>query len=300
MRGKIIESVPNISEGRRTDVVADVVRAVGGPGRRVIDYSLDKDHNRSVITILGEPDGLFAGIMNLIEKGVKLIDLRGHTGKHPRMGAVDVVPFIPVRDATIEDCIELARRVGKRTADEYDIPVYLYEEAATCPDRRNLATIRKGEFEGFPEKISDPRWKPDFGRARVHPSAGVVAVGAREFLIAYNINLATTDVQIAKKIAKAVRHSTGGLRYVKAMGLPLEGQGMVQVSMNLTNFRRTPILRVFDMVKNEAARAGVRVVESELVGMAPRQAIYDVAATALQLESLSADKVVEDRIEDIA
>lgn len=280
--------------------MADVVRAVGGPGRRVIDYSLDKDHNRSVITILGEPDGLFAGIMNLIEKGVKLIDLRGHTGKHPRMGAVDVVPFIPVRDATIEDCIELARRVGKRTADEYDIPVYLYEEAATCPDRRNLATIRKGEFEGFPEKISDPRWKPDFGRARVHPSAGVVAVGAREFLIAYNINLATTDVQIAKKIAKAVRHSTGGLRYVKAMGLPLEGQGMVQVSMNLTNFRRTPILRVFDMVKNEAARAGVRVVESELVGMAPRQAIYDVAATALQLESLSADKVVEDRIEDIA
>jgi len=280
--------------------VADVVRAVGGPGRRVIDYSSDEDHNRSVITILGEPDGLFAGIMNLIEKGVKLIDLRGHTGEHPRMGAVDVVPFIPVRDATIEDCIELARRVGERTADEYDVPVYLYEEAATCPERRNLATIRKGEFEGFPAKISDPRWKPDFGRARVHPSAGVVAVGAREFLIAYNINLATTDVRIAKKIAKAVRHSTGGLRYVKAMGLPLEGQGMVQVSMNLTNFRRTPILRVFDMVKNEAARVGVRVVESELVGMAPRQAIYDVAATALQLESLSTDKVVEDRIEDIA
>jgi glutamate formiminotransferase len=300
LRGKIIESVPNISEGRRTDVVADVVRAVGGPGRRVIDYSSDKVHNRSVITILGEPDGLFAGIMNLIEKVVELIDLRGHTGEHPRMGAVDVVPFIPVRGATIEDCIELAKRVGKRTADEYDVPVYLYEEAATCPERRNLATIRKSEFEGFPEKISDPRWKPDFGRARVHPSAGVVAVGAREFLIAYNINLATTDVRIAKKIAKAVRHSTGGLRYVKAMGLPLEGQGMVQVSMNLTNFRRTPILRVFNMVKNEAAHAGVQVVESELVGMAPRQAIYDVAATALQLESLSADKVVEDQIEDIA
>lgn len=297
MWDSIIECVPNISEGRRREVVEDVAAAVAGPGRQVIDLSLDPDHNRSVITIVGEPDGLAEGVLSLVRRAVERIDLREHHGEHPRMGAVDVIPFIPVRGATMDDCVRLSRTIGKRIAEEIDLPVYLYERSATNAARRNLATIRKGEFEGFAAKIALPEWEPDFGPKEIHPSAGVVAVGAREFLIAYNINLATSDLAVAKEIASAVRSSSGGLRYVKALGFPLAEKRIVQVSMNLTNFKKTPILRVFDLVKREAERRGVLVAGSEIVGTLPRQALYDVASAALQIEGFSSQLVLEERIE---
>ena len=297
MWSKLIECVPNISEGRRRDVAEAVAQAADGPGRRVIDLSMDPDHNRSVITIVGEPDGLLDGVLGLASKAAELIDLNVHRGEHPRMGAVDVIPFIPVRGVTMADCIDLSRRVGERIAEELAIPVYLYEESATREERRNLATIRKGQFEGFAEKIKDPQWEPDFGEARIHPTAGVVAVGAREFLIAYNIDLATSDLSVAKEIARAVRYSSGGLRYVKALGFPLSEKGIVQVSMNLTNFKKTPILRVFELVKREAERRGVMVIGSEIVGTLPRRALYDVARMALQVRDFSDDLILEERIE---
>jgi glutamate formiminotransferase len=298
MWSRIVECVPNISEGRRREVVEEIAAAVEGEGRRIIDLSMDPDHNRSVITIVGEPEGLANGVLALARKAVERIDLRKHQGAHPRMGAVDVIPFIPVRGVTMSECVALSREVGKRIAQELEVPVYLYEESATSEGRRNLAVIRKGEFEGFAEKIALPEWRPDFGAPRLHPTAGAVAVGAREFLIAYNINLATSDITVAKEIAAAVRFSSGGLRYVKALGFPLAERGIVQVSMNLTNFKKTPILRVFEMVKREAERRGVMVMGSEIVGMIPRQALYDVASAALQVEGFSSELVLEERIED--
>jgi len=298
MWDRLIECVPNISEGRRRDVVDKVAYAADGPGRKVIDLSMDPDHNRSVITIVGQPEGLLEGILALAKEAAALIDLNTHRGEHPRMGAVDVIPFIPVRGVTMADCIDLSRRVGERIARELSIPVYLYEESATSDARRNLATIRKGEFEGFAEKITLPQWRPDFGQAKIHPTAGVVAVGAREFLIAYNINLATADLSVAKEIARAVRFSSGGLRYVKALGFPLAEKGIVQVSMNLTNFKKTPILRVFELVKREAERRGVMVIGSEIVGTVPREALYDVARMALQVRDFSHDLILEERIDD--
>jgi len=298
MWDKLIECVPNISEGRRREVAELVASAASGPGRKVIDLSMDPDHNRSVITIVGQPEGLLEGALALTKKASELIDLNVHCGEHPRMGAVDVIPFIPVRGVTMEDCISLSLRVGERIAAELHIPVYLYEESATAESRRNLARIRKGEFEGFAEKIIRPEWRPDFGEAKIHPTAGVVAVGAREFLIAYNVDLATSDLSVAKEIARAVRFSSGGLRYVKALGFPLAERGIVQVSMNLTNFKKTPILRVFELVKREAERRGVMVIGSEIVGTVPRAALYDVARMVLQVRGFSDDLVLEERIED--
>jgi glutamate formiminotransferase len=295
---KLIECVPNVSEGRNRDVVESIAGAVDGVGRKVIDVSMDSDHNRSVITIAGQAEGLLEGVLALAKRASELIDLNLHSGQHPRMGAVDVIPFVPVRGVTMVDCIELSRKAGKRIAKELAIPVYLYENSATNEARRDLAQIRKGEFEGFAEKIKRPEWKPDFGEAKIHPTAGVVAVGAREFLIAYNIELASSDVSVAKKIAKAVRFSSGGLRYVKALGLVLAEKGVVQVSMNLTNFRKTPLLRVFDLVKLEAERHGVKVIGSEIVGTVPRAALYDTARMALQLNTFSSDSILEERIED--
>lgn len=297
MWNRLVECVPNISEGQRREVIEEIVGAAAGEGRRVIDLSMDADHNRSVITLIGEPEGLANGILNLARKAVERIDLRKHRGAHPRMGAVDVIPFIPVRGVTMSDCISLSRKVGERIAKELKIPVYLYEESATSEQRRNLAAIRKGEFEGFAAKIVDPQWQPDFGKPRLHPSAGAVAVGAREFLVAFNINLKTSELRVAKEIAAAVRFSSGGLRYVKALGLHLKEQGIVQVSMNLTNFKKTSILKVFEFVKREAERHGVMILESEIVGKVPRQALYDVAAVALQLKEFSPGLLLEEQIE---
>lgn len=295
---QLIECVPNISEGRRPEIVKAIAAAATGSNCRLIDLHMDPNHHRSVLTLVGTPEALCEGILALVEKTIEKIDLRQHRGAHPRMGAVDVIPFVPVRGVSMEDCIALARQVGKRIAQTFKIPVYLYEEAAVSERRRNLATIREGEFEGFEKKITDPQWKPDFGEPHLHPTAGAVAVGARNFLIAYNINLATSDLTIAKRIASAVRFSSGGFRYVKALGFLLEERGIVQVSMNLTNFQKTSILRVFEFVKREAERHGVMVLNSEVVGTVPRQALYEVASAALQLEAFSSHLVLEDRIEE--
>jgi glutamate formiminotransferase / 5-formyltetrahydrofolate cyclo-ligase len=224
------------------------------------------------------------------------IDLRRHQGEHPRMGAVDVVPFIPLRGSSIEDCVKLAREGGAEIAERFGVPVYLYEEAATAEHRRNLADVRKGQFEGFAEKMKDPRWAPDFGPREPHPSAGAVAVGARPFLIAYNINLGTRDLAVADRIAKAIRHMSGGFRYVKAMGVELAERGQVQVSINMTNFRKTPLHRVFECVRSEAERHGVPIVGSEIVGLTPADALFAVAEHYLRLEKFTPDQVLETKL----
>jgi glutamate formiminotransferase len=295
----IIESVPNISEGIRTDVVARIADALGAvSGVRVLDVQSDATHNRSVLTLAGDAAGLRQAIPRLVSMTMEAVDLRTHRGEHPRLGAVDVVPFIPIEGATMADCVALARDIGKDVADRLGVPVYLYEEAAQRPDRRNLEDIRRGEFEGLAEKMAKPGWAPDFGPSQPHPSAGATVIGARMPLIAYNINLATNRLDIAKKIAAAVRMSSGGLRFVKAMGLPLEDRGVVQVSMNLTNYEKTPIFRVFDLVQREAARYGVNVLESEIVGLVPQAALMQAAEYYLQLEGFSAQQVLENKLRE--
>ena len=297
---KIIESVPNFSEGRRQEVVERIVdQAKHTKGVWVLDWSMDASHNRSVVTLVGEPKGVFEALFKMTKTASELIDLRNHKGEHPRMGAIDVVPLVPVLNTDMQECIDLSKQLGKRIADELEIPVYLYEKSATSPERESLSNIRKGEFEGFFEKIKDPRWAPDFGPAKVHPTAGVMAVGAREFLIAYNVNLNTTNLSIAKKIAKAVRHSSGGFRYVKAIGVELSDKGMVQVSMNMTNYNKSPLFRVFEVVKREAARYGVSVVSSEIVGMVPMQALLNVARYYLQLDDFTVERIVEKGVLEI-
>uniref|UniRef100_A0A7C4VTX7 glutamate formimidoyltransferase n=1 Tax=Fervidobacterium thailandense TaxID=1008305 RepID=A0A7C4VTX7_9BACT len=294
---KLIESVPNFSEGRREEIVRQIIdEAYKYPKVKVLDWSMDKDHNRSVVTLVGEPDQLLDALFDMTKKAAELIDLRYHKGEHPRMGATDVIPLVPLIGTTMEECVELSKKLGKRIGDELGIPVYLYERSATRPERENLAEIRKGEFEGFFEKIKDPKWIPDFGPNRVHETAGVTAVGAREFLIAFNVNLGTNNLEIADKIAKAVRHISGGFRYVKAIGVELKEKGMVQVSMNLTNYKKSPIFRVFETIKREAQRYGVPVVSSEIIGMVPLQAVVETFAWYLQIDDFNAGRVIEQRL----
>jgi glutamate formiminotransferase / 5-formyltetrahydrofolate cyclo-ligase len=293
----IIECVPNISEGRRADVVTGIVDALRGVDRvRVLDYSSDSSHNRSVLTLAGEAEPLKDAVLKLYERAVAAIDLRSHSGEHPRLGAVDVVPFVPIEGVTMNDCVALAKSTAAAIADRFGVPIYLYEEAASQPERRNLEDIRRGEFEGLREKMRDPAWKPDYGPAEPHPSAGASVVGARMPLIAYNINLATDRLDVAKKIAAAIRHSSGGFKFVKAMGIRLEDRGVVQVSMNLTNYEKTPIYRVFEVVKREAGRYGVNVLESEIVGLVPSAALVGTAEYYLQLERFNNDQVLENKL----
>ncbi len=292
----IIECVPNISEGRDAAAIEAIAAAVrAAPGARLLNVSSDASHNRSVLTLVGDRGGVRAAVLALFDAAVPRIDLAKHRGEHPRMGAVDVVPFIPIRGATVEDCVALSREVGEEIGGR-GIPVYLYEASASAEHRRNLAEVRKGEFEGFVEKIRDAKWKPDFGPAERHPTAGVVAVGARAPLIAYNINLGTKDLAVADRIAKAIRHLGGGFRYVKAIGVELADRGQVQVSINMTNFKKTPLHRVFDCVRSEAERHGVPVVGSEIVGLAPAEALVMAADHYLRLESFSLDQVLELRL----
>jgi glutamate formiminotransferase len=293
----IIECVPNISEGRETGSIEAIAAAVrSAPGVRLLDVSSDASHNRSVLTFVGDAPAVRAGVTALFRAALERIDLRRHKGEHPRMGAVDVVPFIPIRGSSVEECVALSREVGASVAKDFGVPVYLYEDSASADLRRNLAEIRKGQFEGFAEKMKDPRWAPDFGPAEPHPSAGVVAVGARAFLIAYNINLATRDLAIADRIAKAIRHLSGGFRYVKAMGVELADRGIVQVSINMTNFKKTPLHRVFECVRSEAERHGVAIVGSEIVGLSPAEALYAAAEHYLRLEGFSAEQVLETKL----
>jgi glutamate formiminotransferase len=297
----IIECVPNISEGRRAEVVEACVGAIERvPGVRVLDYSSDASHNRSVLTLAGDAAPLKAAILALYETALPRIDLRTHQGEHPRVGAVDVVPFVPIAGITMEGCVALAREVGAEVAARFNVPVFLYEEAASQSSRRNLEDIRRGEFEGLAEKLARPEWRPDFGPCAPHPSAGASVIGARMPLIAYNINLATDRLDVAKKIAAAIRFSSGGFRFVKAMGVRVDDRNLAQVSMNLTNFEKTPIYRVFEVVKREAARYGVAILESEIVGLVPSAALVDAAQFYLQLERFSPDQVLETKIRTLA
>lgn len=293
----VIECVPNISEGRRTDLIqrlADSLKTV--PGLSVLDVQSDASHNRSVFTLAGDAEALAAGIPQLFEGAIAAIDLRSHKGEHPRLGAVDVVPFIPIEGVTMEACVQLAKRVAAEVASRFSLPVYLYEEASGNPARKHLEDIRRGEFDGLAAKMAQPGWAPDYGPATPHRTAGATVIGARMPLIAYNINLATNRLDVAKKIAAAVRMSSGGLRYVKAMGIPLEDRGIVQVSMNLTNYEKTPIFRVFDLVKREAERYGVQVLESEIVGLVPAAALRQSVEYYLQLEGFSGAQVLENKL----
>ncbi len=292
---RIVECVPNFSEGRRPEVLNAIAEAIRSHADvRLLDIERDADHNRSVFTLVAPPEALVPAMFDAIQTAAGLINLDQHRGQHPRIGATDVVPFVPVRGVTMEECIALARELGRRVGDELGIPVYLYEQAATRPDRVNLADVRRGEYEGLKAEIeTDADRVPDFGPARLGP-AGATVIGARAPLIAFNVYLNTSNVEIAKAIAKAVRHSNGGLRYVKALGLLVNGKA--QVSMNLTDFTKTPVHRVVELVRLEAARYGVSVESSELVGMIPQQALVDAAAWYLQLHNLESTMVLENRL----
>lgn len=289
----IVECIPNFSEGRRQEVIeaiADTIRAVEGV--RLLDYSSDHSHNRSVFTFIGNPEAVKTAAFASCSKAAELIDMTKHHGEHPRMGATDVIPFVPIKDINAEDCIKLSRELGEKIARELSIPVFLYEDSATQPERRNLANIRKGQFEGMTQKIKDPEWVPDFGKPEIHPTAGVVAVGTRMPLIAYNINLDTSDIKIADKIAKLIRERGGGLRNVRAIGVMLEDRNLTQVSINMVNYEKTALYRAFEMVKMEAKRYGVNIVGSEIVGLTPMQALIDTAEYYLQLENFDSNKQV--------
>lgn len=292
-----MECVPNFSEGRDLEKIDKIVNPFRGKeGVKLLDYSNDIDHNRLVVTVVGQPEALKEAVIEAIGIAVQLIDLNHHQGQHPRMGAADVVPFIPIKDCTMDDAIALSREVGATVAERYDLPVFLYEKSASAPHRENLAAVRKGEFEGMAEKIKLPEWHPDFGPAERHPTAGTVAIGARMPLVAYNINLDTPSLEIAHGIAKKIRFIGGGLRYCKAMGVELKERGITQVSINMTDYTKTALYQAMEMVRFEARRYGVNVVGSEIIGLVPMAALIDTSAYYLGLENFSMQQVLEARI----
>lgn len=292
-----MECVPNFSEGRDLAKIEKIIEPFRAkPGVKLLDYSNDEDHNRLVVTVVGEPEALKAALLEAIGQAVALIDLTVHTGQHPRMGAVDVIPFIPIKGCTMDEAIALSKEVGEQIAALYNLPVFLYEKSASAPHRENLAAVRKGEFEGMADKIKLPEWKPDFGPAERHPTGGTVAVGARMPLVAYNVNLGTDNLTIASDIAKKIRFIGGGLRYCKAMGVELKERGITQVSINMTDYTRTALYRAFELVKVEARRYGVPVVGSEIIGLVPMEALIDTASYYLGLENFTMNQVLEARI----
>lgn len=294
---RLVECVPNFSEGRNKDVVEKIVDEIRKiEDVKLLDYSMDADHNRSVVTFIGEPEKVIEAAFNAAKVAAELIDMSKHTGEHPRMGATDVIPLIPISDVTMEECVEYSKILGKRIGEELNIPVFLYERSATSREREDLANVRKGQYEGMAEKLKKEEWKPDFGPAELNVKAGVTAVGARPPLIAYNVNLGTNDLEIAKKIAKAVRARTGGFTYCKAIGVEIKERNIVQVSMNLVDYTKTPIFRVFDTIEREARRYGVNVIGSEIVGLVPMQALVDAADYYLKLENFSSDQILERKI----
>lgn len=293
---KLVECVPNFSEGRKPEVIKQIIdRIKSVEGVKLLDYSSDESHNRSVVTFLGAPEKVKEAAFRAAKKAAELIDMDEHRGEHPRMGATDVIPFIPISEVTMEECIQLAQELGKRMAEELGIPVYLYEEAATRPERKNLANVRKGQYEGLKEAIKEPDRHPDFGPQEM-PKAGATAVGARPPLIAYNINLGTGDVNIARKIARAIRGSSGGFISVKALGVMIEERNTAQVTINMCNYKEVPLYRVFELVKTEAARYGVNVIGSEIVGLTPMDALIDAAEFYLRLEDFQKEQILEIRI----
>lgn len=292
-----MECVPNFSEGRDLEKIEKIVSAFRAKeGVKLLDYSNDTDHNRCVVTVVGEPEALKAAVLEAVGTAVELIDLNKHEGQHPRMGAVDVVPFIPIKGCTMEDAVAMSKEVGAKIAELYNLPVFLYEKSASAPYRENLAAVRKGEFEGMAEKIKQPEWAPDFGPAERHATAGTVAVGARMPLVAFNINLNTPSLDIAHSIAKRIRFIGGGLRFCKAMGVDLTERGITQVSINMTDYSKTALYQAFEMVKYEARRYGVSIVGSEIIGLVPMAALIDTAEYYLAIENFSMDQVLESRI----
>ena len=294
---RIVECVPNFSEGRNLERIEKIVQPFRArEGVKLLDYQRDEDHNRCVVTVVGEPEALKTAVLEAMGAAIAVIDMRAHKGQHPRMGAVDVVPFIPVKNMSMKEAIELSRQVAESVAQKFKLPIFLYEESATAVHRRNLAEIRKGQFEGMPEKLKQAEWKPDFGPAEMHPSAGVTAVGARMALVAFNVNIGTSNLDIASDIARKVRHLSGGLRYCKAIGVELKHRGIVQVSINMTDYTKTALYSVFELIRIEAKRWGVAVVGSEIVGLVPMGALIDTAAYYLQLENFKTEQVLESRI----
>lgn len=291
---KIVECVPNFSEGRDMEKIEKIVAPLRGKeGVKLLNYEADKDYNRVVVTIMGEPNAVRDAVIEAIGIATELIDLNSHTGEHSRMGATDVVPFIPIKGMTVEETVELSKETAKLINEKYDIPVFLYEDSATSPDRRNLAKIRKGQFEGMKEKLKQEEWGPDYGKREIHPTAGVVAVGARLPLVAYNIDLDTDNIQIANAIARVIRQSSGGFQYIKAGGVEIKERGITQVTMNITDYRKNSIYRVLETVKMEAKRYGVNVLGSEIVGLVPMAALVDSAAYYLGLYGFDNDKIIE-------
>ena len=292
---KLVECVPNFSVSKETDpaVFEELVKTGNSvPGCTVFDVQTDGNHNRCVFTIIGSPEAIEEVAFRLTAKAAELIDMNKHQGQHPRMGATDVIPFIPTTEMTLQECIDLSNRVAKRIWDELQIPSFMYEASATRPERQNLADCRKGQFEGMPEKLLKEDWAPDYGERKIHPTAGIIAIGARMPLIAFNVNLDTSDVKIAKAIAKAIRGKNGGFKYCKAMGVMLEDRGIAQVSMNMVNYEGTPLYFVYEMIRALADRYGVRIIGSELVGLTPAKALVDCAEYYLKLENFDCAKQV--------
>lgn len=295
--GRIIESVPNISEGKRKEVIDEIVKTLRNrDGVKILEVSSDESHNRTVVTIAGDVEKVIDALFDFTKKSIELIDLRNHKGEHPRIGAVDVIPLVPISGITKKELNEYAIKLGERIWNELKVPIYFYAESAKFEERKKLPNIRKGEFEGLSEKMKDPNWYPDIGEPNPHPTAGATVIGVREFLIAYNINLGTEDTSIAEKIAKSIRESSGGLMYVQAKGFYLEDKRCAQVSMNILNFNKAPIYRIFEIVKMEAERYGTYIKESELVGLIPLKAVLDTFSFYLKLPDLSLDKVIEYKI----
>ena len=294
---KLIQCVPNFSEGRDEDIVekiVDEVRKVDGV--KLLDYSMDKDHNRSVVTFLGSPEGVKTAAFNACKKASELIDMSKHEGGHPRMGATDVIPLIPISETSMEECVDYSKELGKKIAEELNISVYLYEESASKKDRENLADVRRGQYEGMKEKLKEEGWEPDFGPRDLNLKSGVTAVGARMPLVAYNVNLATDDLEVAKKIAKVVRARTGGFTFCKAIGLEIKEKGIVQVSMNMVDYTKSSLFRVFETIEREANRYGVNVIGSEIIGLVPMEALIDVADYHLKLDGFTSDQILEKRM----
>ena len=290
---KIVEFIPNFSEGRRTEVIDSLVKeAQSVPGVILLDHSSDSSHNRSVFTLVGDIKGIEEVAFKLAKLASEKIDMREHKGEHPRMGATDVIPFVPIQDVTIEECVELSKRVAERIWKELGIPSFLYEYSASTPDRQNLAKVRKGQFEGMPEKLLQDEWAPDFGERKIHPTAGISAIGARPPLVAFNVNLDTSDIEIANAIAKTIRGSSGGYKYCKAIGVMLEDRNIAQVSMNMVNYEGTPLYRVFEAIRAEADRWGVRIIGSEIIGLTPAKALIDSAEYYLKIEKFDYKKQV--------
>ncbi len=291
---KIVQCVPNFSEGRDLQKIERIVNPFRGKdGVKLLDYKRDEDHNRVVVTVVGEPYAVKAAVLEAMEVAIKEIDMTKHQGQHPRMGATDVVPFIPIRNISMTEAVELSKELAKEASERFNLPIFLYEKSASDPQRENLANVRKGEFEGMLQKIKQPEWAPDYGKAEIHPTAGVTAVGARMPLVAFNVNLSTNNLEIANKIAKNVRFINGGLRFCKAIGIELKDRGIVQVSMNMTDFTKTALYRAFELVKIEAQRYGVTAIGSEIIGLLPMEAMIDTAVYYLGVEDFSMEQILE-------